>query len=177
MRTFVRRRPPNPSEILTATSIFIPKSFSLGFQFFTKCFTCRHAARAHTYINLLNFFAIITFITAFCLAMIPYMIPGRYLSFSFWTPFDPKADLTFRSMYAYEAFCMWVADSYNLTTDIFVFMVFIVVNFAISLLCERIETIGAHSDARQCQKEQPLAKVVVYAELIDFIKVHYKFNQ
>lgn len=105
-------------------------------------------------------------------------MPGRHFTYCYWTPFDPTQTVAiYHLMYAYEVICLWVAAVHNVYTDIFVFVVFIVVNFAIALLCERIKSIGARNDAVQCEKRRALVKIAVYGELIDFIKVHYKISR
>lgn len=138
----------------------------------------RHVRRAHIIIMLLNYFALMAVTAGATMLMIPYMMPGRNLPLSFWTPFDPTETVAiYHLMYAYEVFCTWVATAYNISTDVFVFVVFIIFNFVIASLCERVEAIGTRSDGEQRQKQQDSVKIEVYGEMINFIESHYKFNR
>lgn len=138
----------------------------------------RHVRRAHLRIMLLNFVASMSIAGGVIMVMIPYMLPGRNLPLSFWTPFDPtKTQLTFRLMYAFEVICTWVCTAYNISTDVFVFVVLIAFNFAIALLCERIESLGNRNVAERRRAVQGFVKVAVYGELIELIKIHYKFDR
>lgn len=110
--------------------------------------------------------------------MIPYMTPGRNLPLSLWTPFDPtKTATVYHLMYAYEVLCTWTATAYDISTDIFIFVVFVVFNFVIASLGERIEAIGTRNDSDQWRTGQDLMKKSIYGDLIDFIKVHYEFDR
>lgn len=138
----------------------------------TIFFHARHVRRAHNIIMLLNYFALMAVTAGATMLMIPYMMPERNLSLSFWTPFDPTKTVTIHNfMYAYEVFCAWVATAYNISTDVLVFVVFIIFNFVIASLCERVDAIGDE----QRQKQQNSTKIAVYGEMINFIEVHYKF--
>lgn len=116
------------------------------------------------------------------------MLPGRNLPLSFWTPFNPTEQSTiYFAMYAFEVLCTCVCTAFNISTDLFVFVLFLVINFAFALLCERIEAIGTHNKSenlqsdrtynQQDQSEFVVDQIQVYNELIKIIGTHRKFNR
>lgn len=80
-------------------------------------------------------------------------------------------------MYIFEILCTSVCTVYDVSTDLFVFVIFLLFNFASGLLCERIESIGLRGVVKRGKSSQGFNRIEVYQDLIEFINVHYKFER
>lgn len=98
------------------------------------------------------------------------------LPFKFWFPFDPRVtSARYYSIYVYEVFCALSCSATNLSVNMYMFVVFICLNFYYAVLGERAQLIGYQTADKSKLFKQ--SKIDIYKKMIEIINFHLKINE
>lgn len=118
------------------------------------------------------------FLLIFAIMAIDFVILPAFqnaLPLNFWLPYDPHANrFYFVCTYIWHSWCGIVATTVSSSTNMYMFLVLIFLNFAFALLGCRLECMGYGN--RLCINRSQ-SKSTVYADLIDLIKLQLKINE
>lgn len=120
-----------------------------------------------------------TFVFIFTLMVVIFtLLPSldHILPLLLWMPFDPYVN-NFRYVlsYLFDGCCTTVATAVCLSTNMYMYVVLICLNFNYILLRERAERIGFQKSLDE--RKAPRGKVDVYRDITDLIKLHLKTNR
>lgn len=90
-----------------------------------------------------------------------------------WYPFDPyQNEICFRFIQLFESLWGSCCGATNVAINMYIFVVFISINFYYSVMSERATQIGHQID------EQPKPrKIEIYQDMIELITAHLKINE
>lgn len=119
----------------------------------------------------MNSFGIIYGTNMAAFAIIPWF--KHALNLLLWYPFDPyQNEFCFRLIQLFESLWGTCGGATNVAINMYLFVVFISINFYYSLLSERASQIG-HQIAEQPKPNQ----IQIYQDMIELINVHLKINE
>lgn len=98
---------------------------------------------------------------------------GHHLPFLLQYPFDPyKTELRFNFFKIYESLSAMCCTATNVSINMYMFVVFICLNFYYSLLSERAKQLGHQIAGKPKQTKNDF-----YREMIELINFHLKINK
>lgn len=136
-----------------------------------KCVSNRYISDAQFYISIANCYIIIYGANMTALSTIPWF--RHALTALMWYPFDPYQNaMTFHLAQFFESLWGSCCGATNVAINMYMFVVFVSINFYYSLMSERATQIGYHLD----QQPKP-TKIEIYQQMIELITIHLKINK
>lgn len=139
----------------------------------------RHMQEVRRHIRSAEIFVFIFTLMVVVFDILPAF--DHFLPLLLWLPFDPyKNTFSYVFAYIYEVSCTSVATAVCLSTNMYMYVVLICLNFNYILLGERAKRVGYSNgmDSNGIDSNRSTqSKVSVYGDMTDLIKLHLKMNQ
>lgn len=108
----------------------------------------------------------------------PIMERKRHLPYIMYVPFGiDKTNVGFCLAYLYQFGNVVYAGGINIAVNLYLFDVFVFVNFVLSLLCSRVKRLGYPSGYNELYTTTPAIQKSFYRQVCQMIELHLKIDR